>query len=290
MLSCCALNSMAQELNAKVVVNSSKIQGVAKEVFTEIESSVTYLLNDTKWSNFDYKQNEKIECTFSIVINSVESNTKFIGEIQVTSRRPVYNSSYTTALFNFRDVELTFDYLQGQTLSYVQNSVNDNLVGVISFYAYVLLGLDADSFALGGGKPYFETAMSIANSAQSSTSTSGWGAFASDKNRYALALALTEESSKDFHTLWYNYHRKGLDEMAANASRGRIQVYETLTSLDNLYQARPSSALLLMYGDTKLSELIDILMQATSEEKKEAMTILNKIYPSKGSIINRLKS
>lgn len=283
-----AISINAQELNAKVSINSSKIQGISKDIFTDLENILKQMLNETKWTQVNFGQNEKIDCTFAITINSVEEGSKFKGEIQLTSRRPVYNSTYVSPIFNFRDTEIAFEYTQGEQLEYNETMVTNNLVGVVSFYVYVILGLDFDSFAENGGKSYFEQALNIANAAQS-LGEEGWAAFSSNKNRYALALALTEESSRSFHPMWYNYHRKGLDDMAANSSRGRIQIFQTLTELDELYQARPSSVLLLMYGDTKLSEVVSILEQSNTEEKKEVMEILNKIYPTKSSIINGLK-
>ncbi|NDW09194.1 DUF4835 family protein [Dysgonomonas sp. 520] len=289
MLLCCGFSAIsAQELNAKVTINSDKIQGVSANVFTTLQSSMMQMLNENRWTNASFEQKERIECNFTITINSVANNSEFEAEILITSRRPVFNSSYSTSLFNFRDTEFKFEYNQGEPLEYNENMVTSNLMGVISFYAYIIIGLDFDSFALNAGRPYFEQAMNIANAAQS-LNTDGWKAFASEKNRYALALALTEESSRAFHPMWYNYHRKGLDEMAANVNRGRIQLFETLTDLDAIYQARPSSVLLMLYGDAKLSEIVSALVKATSEDRKTAEEIFTKIYPTKGSIISQLK-
>lgn len=283
-----SINVHSQELNAKVTVNSDKIQGVSKDIFTELQTSVTQFLNENRWTEATFGTNEKIACTFLITISSADG-TKYTGDLQITSSRPVYNSSYTTSLFNFKDVDFTIDYMQGQQLDYNQTMVTSNLAGILSFYAYVLIGLDFDSFSLNGGRTYFEQAMAITNAAQS-LSEKGWKAFDSDKNRYALALALTEESSRSFHDMWYNYHRKGLDEMAANPSRGRLQIIESLTDINTLYQARPSSVLLLMYGDTKLTEAISILEKANAEEKKDAYDLFSKIYPTKSTVLSKLKN
>lgn len=168
-------------------------------------------------------------------------------------------------------------------------TLSNNLVAVISFYAYVVIGLDFDSFSLNGGAPYFARAMEIANIAQS-LNTKGWEPFSGkNDNRYDLAVALTDESSKAFHSFWYNYHRNGLDEMAANASRGRIRIIEAMADLQKLYDSRPSSPLLLIIGETKLDEIVRICSQATAEEKQAVKKQLNQIFPTKGYLINNLK-
>lgn len=277
----------AQELNMKVTLNTSQIQGTDKSIFNKIEESVGHLINNRKWTDATFAANELIEGSILITINTVQDNS-YTGEIQIIVNRPVYNSTYNTPLFNFRDTEFEFSYLLGENLEYIENNVNSNLVATIAYYVYIVLGLDFDSYALNGGKPYFEKAMQIVNTAQS-LSSKGWAPFSGDRNRYAMALALTEESSSIFHSMWFNYHRKGLDEMAANPARGRAGVIATVPDLQTIYKARPSSAILSFYGDTKLDELINIYSEATSEEKTEAYKILQPIFPTKRYILDKIK-
>lgn len=277
----------AQELNMKVTLNTSQIQGTDKSVFDKIEESVNHLINNRKWTDATFAVNELIEGSMMITINSVQDNL-YTGDIQIIANRPVYNTTYNTPIFNFRDTEFEFSYLLGENLEYIENNVNSNLVATVAYYVYIVLGLDFDSFALNGGKPYFDKAMQIVNTAQS-LNTKGWAAFGGDRNRYAIALALTEESSSIFHSMWFNYHRKGLDEMAANPSRGRAGVIATVPDLQTLYKARPSSAILSFYGDTKLDELISIYTEATSEEKTEAYKILQPIFPTKRYLLDKIK-
>lgn len=277
----------AQELNMKVTLNTSQIQGTDKSVFDKIEESVNHLINNRKWTDATFAVNELIEGSMLITINSVQDNL-YTGDIQIIANRPVYNATYNTPIFNFRDTEFEFSYLLGENLEYIENNVNSNLVATVAYYVYIVLGLDFDSFALNGGKPYFDKAMQIVNTAQS-LNTKGWTAFGGDRNRYAIALALTEESSSIFHSMWFNYHRKGLDEMAANPSRGRAGVIATVPDLQTLYKARPSSAILSFYGDTKLDELISIYTEATSEEKTEAYKILQPIFPTKRYLLDKIK-
>lgn len=277
----------AQELNMKVTLNTSQIQGTDKSVFDKIEESLNQLVNDRKWTDATFAVNELIEGSILITINEVQENS-YKGEIQIIVNRPVYNATYNTPLLNYRDTEFEFSYLLGENLEYIENNINSNLVATVAYYVYIILGLDFDSYALNGGKPYYEKAMQIVNNAQS-LNTKGWAPFGGDRNRYAMVMALTEESSSVFHSMWYNYHRKGLDEMAANPSRGRAGVIATVPDLQTIYKARPASAILSFYGDTKLDELINIYSEATSEEKSEAYKILQPIFPTKRYVIDKIK-
>jgi len=277
----------AQELSAKITLNTQKVQTSNKEIFTSLENDITQLLNNQKWTSVNFSRKELINCNVSVIINEMPTENTFKTEISVTSQRPVYNSTYITTLINYRDTKFDFDYIYGQSISYNDMNITSNLVATIAFYTYIVIGLDFDSFSLNGGKPYFDKALEIANSAQS-LNAKGWEPFSGGISRYDLALALTEESSKDFHTLWYNYHRNGLDEMAANPARGRIRIIETLADLKKLYESRPSSPLLTLFSEAKINELVSICSQATAEEKKQVRTTLQQLFPTKSNIIGML--
>lgn len=272
----------------RISVNSDKISGTDKSTFTALQDVMNQFVNGRKWTDTQFSINERIECSMLITINEIPEENSYKAEIQVTSSRPVYNSSYTTPLFNFRDSEFEFFYLRGQNLEFSENNIDSNLTAVIAYYVYTILGLDFDSFSLNGGKSYFEKAMAIATNAQS-LNTKGWAPFGGDRNRYALALSLTDESTSIFHSMWYNYHRKGLDEMANNASRGRVEIENTLPDLQTIYKARPLSPILSFFGDTKLEELVSIYTKATPEEKQNAFKLLSGIYPAKKHIIENIK-
>lgn len=277
----------AQEFSMKITLNTNQIQGTDKSVFEKMEESLNKLVNDRKWTDATFATNELIEGSILITINEVQENT-YKGDVQIIVNRPVYSATYNTPLLNYRDTEFEFSYLLGENLEYIENNINSNLVATVAYYVYIILGLDFDSYALNGGKPYYEKAMQIVNNAQS-LNTKGWAPFGGDRNRYAMVMALTEESSSVFHSMWYNYHRKGLDEMAANPSRGRAGVIATVPDLQTIYKARPASAILSFYGDTKLDELINIYSEATSEEKSEAYKILQPIFPTKRYVIDKIK-
>ena len=284
-----SISIQSQELNAKLTINAQKIPSQNQELFSNLETSLNQLLNDQKWTNVAFAKKERIDCNIMIYINENPEQNTYIAEMQITARRPVYNSTYVTSTFNYRDTQFDFDYMHGLSLDFNSMSIDNNLVAVISFYAYIILGLDFDSFSPNGGRPYFDKAMEIANMAQG-LNTKGWEPFSGkNNNRYDLAIALTEESSASFHTLWYNYHRLGLDDMAANPSRGRIRIIESLDDIQKLYDARPSSLLLAMLAETKIDEIVRVASEATAEEKQEIKKMLTRIFPTKSSLINSLK-
>lgn len=284
----CVGKGFSQELNARLTINTTKVQGVDKDIFKAMESSLQQMLNERQWSSYAFSQNEKIDCTFVLTITDAGADDSYVADLQVTSRRPVYNSSYISPLFNFRDADVYFNYVKSEPLEFTENSISNNLVAIFGFYANVIIGLDFDSFSMNGGKPFFERALSIANAGQM-LNPKGWTPFESNRNRYALALSLTEESSTDFHNMWYTYHRLGLDEMANNMVRGRDKVVESLNDLQKVYSARPNSALILFYGDTKLTEVINIVSEASTSIKKDVYDKLKRIYPTKASQLDSLK-
>lgn len=278
----------AQELNAQVKINRDKIQGTMT-VFETLEKDLTEFINNRKWTDATFAVNERIDCTFNIIINEKPSDNSFKAEIQVQARRPVYNSSYTTTLLNFRDTQLDFDYTEYEPFEYTENSLSSNLTATLVFYIYTILGLDFDSFAPKGGNPFFQQAQQIVTLAQAQVSWNGWKAFDSDRNRHALATALTENTSEAFRDMWYNYHRKGLDEMAANPDRGRTTIISLLPVMEELKKTRPTSVLLQMFADAKLDEIVAIYSKATTTEKQEGYKLLSNLYPAMTTRLEALK-
>nr|WP_046825990.1 DUF4835 family protein [Tannerella forsythia] len=283
-----ALSSWSQvsELNAKLSINSSKIQGTNKEVFNTLQRALNEFINNKKWTNAKFSPNERIDCAFTMIVNTLEDN-RFSCELQVQARRPVYNSSYTTTIFNFRDTQLDFQYTEMEPLEYSETTLQSNLTATIVFYIYVILGIDFDGFSPKGGSVFFQQAQQILTLAQSEPSWNGWKAFENDRNRHALITALTENQSEGYRQFWYDYHRKGLDEMAANADRGRTNILEALPALTALKSARPNSILLQVFSDTKLDELVAIYSKATTQEKQTGYKTLSNLYPGQ---TNRLES
>ena len=281
--------SQVSELNAKLSINSSKIQGTNKEVFNTLQRALNEFINNKKWTNAKFSPNERIDCAFTMIVNTLEDN-RFSCELQVQARRPVYNSSYTTTIFNFRDTQLDFQYTEMEPLEYSETTLQSNLTATIVFYIYVILGIDFDGFSPKGGSVFFQQAQQILTLAQSESSWNGWKAFENDRNRHALITALTENQSEGYRQFWYDYHRKGLDEMAANADRGRTNILEALPALTALKSARPNSILLQVFSDTKLDELVAIYSKATTQEKQTGYKTLSNLYPGQTNRLGSLKN
>ena len=279
----------AQELNARVTINSDQVQTTNKQVFTTLQTALTEFINNKKWTDATFAVNERIDCSMTLIISEVVSDNSFKGEIQIQARRPVYNSSYTTTLLNFRDTELSFDYTEFEPLEYTENTLSNNLIATVVFYIYTILGLDFDSFAPKGGSAFLQQAQQIVSLAQAQTSWTGWKAFENDRNRHALSTALTDNTSDLFREMWYNDHRKGLDEMAANADRGRTTIIELLPTLEQIKSSRPTSPILQMFSDAKLDEVVLIYSKATSQEKQDGYKLLSNLYPALTSRMESLK-
>jgi hypothetical protein len=277
-LICWNLSLQAQELNCNLQINSDQIQGSNKSIFTTLQKSASEFLNNRKWSEMSYNLTEKIECTISIIVKKVEADV-FTAEIQVQSRRPVYNSGYNTTLFNFRDNEFTFSYTENEVLEFNENVVTSNLTAVLTYYAYLIIGYDMDSYSRLGGSPFFQAAETLVNSAQA-LDYPGWKAFKSTKNRYALINNLTDEAFKKFRNYIYEYHRLGLDEMTVNIVNARAKIAAGLPVLRETNRSRPSSIAVSSFIETKTDELINIFKKGTDQEKKTAVEILSDVNPT----------
>jgi hypothetical protein len=279
--------AQAQEINARITINSDKIQG-SKQVYTSLQTALMEFVNNRKWTDATFAVNEKIDCTMTIIINEREGDN-FKSEIQVQARRPVYNSSYVTTMINFRDVQLDFEYVEFSPLEYTENTLQNNLTATIVYYIYLILGFDFDSFSPRGGAPFFQQAQQIVNLCQSQPGWNGWKAFDNNRNRHAVITAITESQAEPFRDLWYTWHRKGLDEMAANADRGRTTILDALPVMEEYKRSRPTSILLQMFSDTKLDEIIAIYSKANNQEKQNGYKILSNLYPTETTRLETLK-
>ncbi|MDD3078877.1 MAG: DUF4835 family protein [Paludibacter sp.] len=268
----------AQELNCNIQINSDQVSGTSKSVFNTLKKSVSDFINNRRWTDMTFAEAEKIECSMNIVVKKVEDET-FTAEIQVQSRRPVYNTSYNTTLFNFKDNSFTFDYKEFDQLEMNENTITSNLTAVLAYYAYIIIGYDLDSYSKLGGTPLFQAAESIVNAAQAA-SLDGWKAFENSHNRYALVNNLLDEAFKKYRSYFYEYHRLGLDEMAVNLTNGRAKIASGLSVLRDANRARPSAIVISSFMDAKSDELINIFSKASEKEKKEVVDILCDVDPT----------
>ena len=268
----------AQELNCTVQVNSDQIQGTNKSVFNTLQKSISDFMNNRKWTELSFVNTERIECTLNIIIKKVDGDV-FTSEIQVQSRRPIYNSAYNSTLFNFKDQQFTFNYKEFDQLEINQNAITSNLTAVLAYYAYIIIGYDMDSYSRLGGTTYFQAAENIVNSAQGAD-LNGWKAFESTRNRYALVNNLLDEAFKRYRNYFYEYHRLGLDEMSNNATNARARIAEGLPFLREANRSRPSAVVISSFLEAKNDELVNVFSKGTAQEKSEAIEILTDINPA----------
>ena len=276
-------------LLCEVDVNSDKITNGSKDVFNELKEKVTEYMNTTPWANAVFGPNERINCKLLFTLSSWDDATGLMkGDLQIQSQRPVYNSIYTTALINFRDTKVDFNFSTGQQLVFNEMTMEDNLTAILNFWAYMILALDFDSFEFKGGDPYYEKAAQVVRLAQS-MGESGWKAFEDNTNRNAVLSAFTDNQTAPIRQMLYDYHRLGLDQMALTVDKGRSTITHTLENLGKIYEVAPMSVCLTMFKDAKLDELINIYSKANTTEKETVYEMLYQVYPSENTRLEEIK-
>ena len=276
----------AQELNCTVEVNSDQVEGTYKQVFQTLQQAISEYMNTTVFSNAQFAANEKIECRMFFTVKEYTEDGNVSGDLQVQSIRPVYNSSYTTTLLNFKDTKIDFVYRENEPLVFTLSHQESQLTAILNFYAY--LAMDFDSFSPRGGEVYWERLKSIVQMAQSSGET-GWKAFEDTKNRSAVLSAFTDASTEGLRDLFYTYHRRGLDEMATSPDKGRAAITGTLSILADVARVAPMSVALSMFKDAKIDELVNLYSQAPSDERTKAYNTLEPIYPTEQTRLEEIK-
>lgn len=292
-LTCCLFNLLSfsasgQELNCQVEVNADQIQTANKQVFKTLEEAINEYMNTNKFSNAQFSVNEKIDCRLFFTIKEYNDNT-MIGDLQIQSSRPVYNSTYTTTLLNFKDTKIEFSYQENEPLIFSENNMESNLTAILNFYAYMILAFDFDSFSLKGGDAFYEKAQNVVQMAQSS-GESGWKAFEDTKNRPSVLAAYTEPNTSIIRTLLYEYHRLGLDEMVLSPDKGRAKISSTLNYLKKIYDVVPMSVALSIFKDSKLDELVNLYTKSSQTERDNAYEILSTLYPTENDRVTKIKN
>lgn len=284
----CAFTSNAQDVKAYVRVNAEQIGGTStnREIYDEMNQALTEFINSRRWTDATFTEDERIECNFVITLEKA-AGENYSGKLQVQASRPVYNSGYTTTLFNFLDPNLSFNYTQYQKLEFDENVYENNLLSTIAFYVNIILGINFDSFSRYGGSRYFEKAELIVSLAQGSDDI-GWKAFDSDRNRYALVSNYQDERLKKLRDIMYEYHRFGLDEMVNSVEKGRTNIFNNLPYLKEMNRAVPYSIALQLFVEAKMNELLDMFKPATSKEKKDLYEILQSILPTQSNKFQEL--
>lgn len=267
----------AQELNCTITVNSDQVGQTNQQIFRTLERSLNDFVNKNKWTNRVYRENEKVNARMFITVTQYESD-RFEANIQIQSTRPVFNTTYESPVFNYKDDAFNFQYQEFQPLVYNPNSFDSNLVAVVSYYVYVILGLDADTFSLEGGNDFYRTAQSIVTQAQSSN-YSGWSQETGTRSRFELIDNLLSNSFREYRVAMYNYHRKGLDLLADNNSTGKQIIAGSLRLFETLIKRRPNAFLIQTFFDAKSEEIQNIFSDGPKIDIVKLKETLNKVAP-----------
>ena len=281
----------AQEINCQVTVSSQQVQGTDnKRIFDNLQKQATEFINNTKWTKDVFAQNEKIECSMFINITERPNNGNFFkATIQVQSRRPVFKTSYNSPLFNYNDQNLEFVYIENQPFDFNINTYTNNITAIFSYYVYVFLALDYDSFSPLGGTEYWQKAQQIVNNAQSGSDAGpGWKSFDGTKNRFWFIDNILNPMFNPIRNLYYQYHRKGLDVMFEKTNGGRSEILKSIEGLRELHKMRPASFNMQLLFNAKADEIINIFKEATPTEKSTVIEVLNLVDPSNANKYARI--
>ena len=278
----------AQELNFKVIINADQIQTSDRAVFTDMERAFANFLNTRKWTTDNFQNYEKINCTLFLNITKMPAIGNFTANAQITVARPVFNTNYETVLFNFADREWEFEYIESQPLEYNDNSYISNLTSMLAFYAYIVLGMDYDSFSELGGTPYFQKALTVVNNAQPANRP-GWQSLGSVRNRNALIENLINNQMVELRKNTYRYHRLALDSFEKTPDQSRQLVLEVLQNVKKVWTIFPTSILVISFFDTKATELVNLFSEGNLQVRREAYDILTTL-DSKRNIYQKIIS
>lgn len=271
----------AQELNCTVQINTQTLTNSNQPIFKTLERSLSEFVNNTKWTNKPHKQAEKIDCAMVINVTSYGSD-QFVATIQVSSSRPVYGSTYSSPVFNFNDKDFNFRYIEYENLIYNPNSFDSNLVSVMAFYSYIILGMDADTFSPLGGSDYFRTAQEIGSLAQQGN-FKGWSQADGNQTRFMLTNELLSGTFEGIRQAMYEYHSKGLDVMSDDVKKGKEKVKNAIISLSKVYSARPNAFLTRVFFDAKSDEIQSIFSGGPQITINDLVDSLNRFSPINSS-------
>ncbi|MCX7606805.1 MAG: DUF4835 family protein [Bacteroidia bacterium] len=279
----------AQELLPVVNIQAPGIQGIDRSILQQLQRDITQYLSTNRFSEDNFAANERVKCLFNIVVTALPSPTRFEGTMQVQAIRPVYGSTYETLTFNFNDPDFRIEYNATQTLQFSENAYVDNLTALLNFYAYLILGMDYDSFGPEAGLPFFQKAQQILNLAAANSAEPGWqpgGNFL--RSRYWVLENLLNTSYKNYHTLLYRYHREGLDKMHKDPQGAREVLLQVLQEMVKFSQENPNSVLIRLFVDTKGTELMQAFRKAVPEQKQRFVASMKHLDPNNLSVYENL--
>lgn len=279
----------AQELNARVTINSEQIEASYRPRLETLRETLEEFINHQKWTDAQFRSNERIECTFAFIINEMTQTDRYSASLTVQSRRPVFNASYISPVLNWRDEEIAFSYTEGMNLTWNEYDASEtDLLAVVAYYSYLIIGMDFDSFSAGGGAPYYQVAQNIVSQMQNGN-IPGWKAYDKKNNRHAIISELTDTESSQYSTLLYKYHRDGLDAMVQSVDKGRAAITQTLPLLKDIKSGNIMSPLMTMFIAAKQDELVNIYSLAPKSEKLQIYDLLSDLYPTYSNQLQKIK-
>lgn len=278
----------AQELRCMVQVVAPGVQGTNRGVFETLQTAIMEFMNGQRWTEHQYAPAERIDCSILINIREMIGSDEFKGTIQVQSRRPIYNTSFNSPVLNYLDQSLHFRYVEFEPLVFNPTNLESNLVAILAYYAYVIIGYDYDTFSPMGGTPYFREAEKIVSTAQSFREA-GWKSFESPRNRYWLIENLLNEYHTPLRNCYYQYHRRGLDKMSEKPEEGRSNILSAIEQLPRVTRQRPNSFAMVLFATAKSDELVSIFSGGQMMEKSRAVEILTEIDPSNSDKYQKIK-
>ncbi|MDR1755991.1 MAG: DUF4835 family protein [Culturomica sp.] len=271
-----------QELRCNISVSSQKIQGTNREIYNSMQRDMYEFMNNRRWSSNVFTYDERVECTMQIILDEQSGSDEFRGTLQLRVSRPVYNSSYNTVLLNLKDNDVLFRYREFEPLEFNESGQNTELVNLLAFYAYIILGVDYDSFALMGGNEFYTKAENIVAQSQNAREA-GWKSFEGRRNRYWLINNLQDRSYATVRECFYKYHRLGLDVMAENVADGRLEIISALELLQKANRTKQNSYIIQAFFDAKTDEIIQVFKPAFPDERKRVYNILSEVNPAQSS-------
>lgn len=279
----------AQELNCLVIVNAEQAQNSNTQVYNTLQNAITEFMNNTRWTSSNYKPQEKINCAVTLFVTKQISSNEFEVNIQVQASRPVFNSTYKTPIFNYRDEKLKIVYNEYEPLTYNETNFESNLISLLTFYAYTILGIDADTFALNGGNKFHKQAEKVVNQAQQG-GYSGWNRIDGNNTRYQLNENILSSSYKDYRALLYDYHLNGLDRMSDDKKEAKGNIETALMKLQKIYNRRSNAFLLRIFMDAKSDEIVDVFSAGPRTNSINLKEMLLKIYPTFNAKWEKIKN
>jgi hypothetical protein len=277
----------AQELKCTVTINSSQIATSDRGIFRDMKQGIEQFMNSRKWTNDTYKNYEKINCNILMTITKMPSIGSFTASVQVQSARPVYNSNYASLVFNFADRDWEFEYIESLPLEYNDNTFTTNLTSMLAFYAYLILGVDYDTFSELGGTPFFQKAQQVVNNAQQAN-RAGWQALGSNRNRYWINENYNNSQMTDVRKAMYSYHRLALDNFDKDPDKGREIILKGLRDIKKVRDINPNSILVISFFDAKSKELGNIFSSGNIQVRREVYDIITSIDPSNRAAYDKI--